>query len=89
VVRLGSVVAEDDDATPVVDVAGLRSRVDTGSRVSGWETDFFGISAGLGLTRGVVGATGERSSGKLAKVLPEGSTILMGTRRRFVAAVRS
>jgi len=35
VASLGSVAAEDDDPTPVVEVAGLRSRVDTGSSVSG------------------------------------------------------
>lgn len=80
--------SEDDDPATVVE-AGLSNRVDTGSKVSGWEMGSVGISTGLDLTRGVVEAIGERSSGSLAEAFPEGSTILMGTRRRLVAAVRS
>jgi hypothetical protein len=88
VVSLGSAGPEDDDPPAVVG-AGLRNRVDTGSKVSGWEMGLVGILTGLDSTRGVVGATGNRSSGNLTEALPEGSTILMGTRRRLVAAVRS
>lgn len=85
---LGSACSEDDGPPAVVE-AGLRNRVDTGSKVSGWETGLIGISTGLSSTKGVVGATGKGSSGSLAEALLQGSTILMGTRRRLVAAVRS
>jgi hypothetical protein len=84
VASLGSAGSEDDDPPTVVG-AGLRNRVDTGSKVSGWEMGLVGILTGLDSTR----AIGNRSSANLAEALPEGSTILMGTRRRLVAAVRS
>ena len=84
---LGPACSKDDDP-PTVEAA-LRNQVDTGSKVSGWEMGLVEISTGLDSTRGVVGAIGKRSSGSLAEALPKGSTILIGTRGRFVAAVRS
>lgn len=88
VCRLRSVGSRDDDPPTVVG-GELRNRVDTGSKVSGWEMGFVVFSTVSDLTRGGVGPTGERASGSLAEELPEGSTILMGTRLRFVVAVRS